>query len=76
MPKKKMTIEQLARLTAKGFEETASKKDIVGMKKDIAGLKGDVAGLKGDVADIKREMVTKSFLEDKLADLECKACLA
>jgi len=49
--------------------------DIVGMKGDISSLKSDVACLKTDVTCLKTDMktvkatmVTKDYLDDKLAD--------
>jgi len=35
----------------------------------LGSLEGDVSSLKGDVAHIKNVMVTKEYLDDKLADL-------
>lgn len=38
------------------------------VESDIAVLKTDVAELKSDVAGVKSQMVTKSYLDEKLAD--------
>lgn len=50
--------------------------DIGGIKSDIGTLKSDVGSLKSDVGDLKvrvtrieMNMVTKDYLDDKLADL-------
>ncbi len=45
------SIEELAQMTAKGFENTA--KDVSGVKAGVAGLKSDVQILQTDVSDIK-----------------------
>ncbi|MEW6408211.1 MAG: hypothetical protein AB1465_06005 [Patescibacteria group bacterium] len=54
--KPKITLEKLAQMINKGFETTATKTDL--------------ETVKTEVKEIKAEMVTKTFLEDKLADLE------
>jgi hypothetical protein len=43
--------------------------DITGIKNDVGGLKFDVSNLKTEIARIKATMVTKNYLDDKLADL-------
>jgi hypothetical protein len=43
--------------------------DITGIKNDVGGLKFDVSNLKTEIARIKATMVTKDYLDDKLADL-------
>ena len=45
------------------------KQDVSGLKNDVSGLKNDVNGLKQDVRHIQNVMVTKDYLDDKLADL-------
>lgn len=45
------------------------KSDITGVKSDITGIKSDITGMKLDIVGIKSDMVTKSYLDDKLADL-------
>ncbi|MFH1172960.1 MAG: hypothetical protein V1692_00335, partial [bacterium] len=44
--------------------------DVDSLKSDVNGLRSDVDGLKDEVGKIRNEMVTKSYLDDKLADLE------
>lgn len=36
----------------------------------LDGMRGDIDGMRGDIEKIKSEMVTKSYLDDKLADIE------
>ncbi len=46
------------------------KSDVGTLKSDVGTLKSDVGTLKSDVAMIKATMVTKDFLEDRLADFK------
>lgn len=39
MPKKNTTTEDLARMIAKGFSETAKESDLVKLKKEVADLR-------------------------------------
>ncbi|MBI2099218.1 hypothetical protein HYT45_02250 [Candidatus Uhrbacteria bacterium] len=48
---------------------TRVENDITGIKGDITGIKGDITGIKGEIIEIKATMVTKDYLDDKLADL-------
>ena len=50
-------------------ELSGLKSDVSGLKTNVSGLKSDVSCLKSDIATIKATMVTKSYLDDKLADL-------
>jgi archaellum component FlaC len=50
-----------------GFSEV--QEELHGLKSDVGGLKSDVGGLKQRVTRIEATMVTKSYLDDKLADL-------
>src|SRR3989338_3397918 len=54
--KKKITLDDLGLMIAQGFKETASKKEL--------------GTLEERMTRIEAEMVTKSYLDDKLADLE------
>jgi hypothetical protein len=38
------------------------------IRTDVSTLKSDVSGLKKDMTTVKATMVTKSYLDDKLAD--------
>ena len=60
MANKKVTINDLAIMTKKEFDEA---------QKDREGIKKDVGTLKKDVTKIRATMVTKSYLDDKVADL-------
>ncbi|MDP3795383.1 MAG: hypothetical protein Q8R13_05720 [bacterium] len=62
---KRVTIDDLAAMVARGFEHTATKGDVATLKGDVATLKGDVATLKGDVATLKGDMAR---LEHKVDD--------
>lgn len=67
---KKMTIDDLAVMVAKGFdgvyEEIAGvkrevaevKKEVEGIKKDVEGVKKDVEGVKKDVAEVKENLAS------------------
>lgn len=43
--------------------------DVTELKGDVMELKGDMTELKGDVGLVRTAMVTKNYLDDKLADL-------
>jgi len=43
--------------------------DVGDLKTDVGSLKTDVGDLKTDVGYLKSQMVTKSYLDDKLANL-------
>jgi len=70
----KITIDDLAIIIHKEFKNVnkelgSLKKDVGGLKKDVGGLKKDVGGLKKDVGGLKQRMVTKNYLDEKMADL-------
>ncbi len=46
------------------------KTDVAVLKTDVAVLKTDVAVLKTDVGGLKTSMVTKDYLDEKLADFK------
>lgn len=76
-----MTIDTLAGMIKQEFDVVGGrfdkveadikqiKGDITGIKGEVAGLKDEVKGIKGEVGTIKATMVTKNYLDDKLADL-------
>ncbi|MBI5221987.1 MAG: hypothetical protein HY980_00605 [Candidatus Magasanikbacteria bacterium] len=39
------------------------------IKTEISGIKVEIGGIKTEISSIKNQMVTKSYLDDKLADL-------
>ena len=45
------------------------KAEIGGIKTEIGGIKTEIGGIKTDIKSMKTEMVTKSYLDDKLSDL-------
>ncbi len=51
---KKMTIEDLAVITAKGFESVDKRFDV--LEKDVNGLKKDVTELKTDMGEVKENV--------------------
>ena len=81
MPKQEITlisiaesIEELARMTKSGFDAVDKRFDAVEsrldrVETDVSQLKSDVSQLKSDVGYLKSQMVTKEYLDDKLADL-------
>ena len=61
MAKKKMTIEDLAAMVERGFDQTADK-DLVNkrfdsLEGDMAQVKGDISHLKDDASHIKGEVL-------------------
>lgn len=51
MPKKEITIDELASMVQTGFTELRDE-----IKGDINGLKGDISGLKGDISSLKEDI--------------------
>lgn len=45
------------------------KQDVSELKHDVSELKQDVGELKQDMRNVKTTMITKSYLDDKIADL-------
>lgn len=67
-------IENLARMTKDQFDAIGKQvgnleSDVSTLKSDVGTLKSDVGTLKSDVGHLKSQMVTKEYLDDKLADL-------
>ena len=67
-------INDFANHTEKRFDFLESeigtvKTDVSTLKTDVSTLKTDVSTLRSEVGIIKSEMVTKDYLDDKLADL-------
>lgn len=69
-------IENLARMVAKGFEQTATKTDITGLKSDIARLELEIMEVKErviyierDTAEIRKGLISRVELEDIWARL-------
>ncbi|MFA6534120.1 MAG: hypothetical protein WCT37_03025 [Patescibacteria group bacterium] len=52
------------------------KSDVGTLKSDVGTLKSDVNTLKSDVDHIKAKMVTKDYLDDKLANLKGELVIA
>ena len=50
-------------------DEVVTKGEFSELKGDFSGLKSEVGELKSEVSGIKATMVTKDYLDDKLADL-------
>ena len=44
--------------------------EIGGINQEISGIKEEIGGIKGELTAIKAVMVTKDYLDDKLADLK------
>ena len=61
---KKITIDELALIVQKEFDATNKKID-----KEIGGVKNEIGGMKKDIVKIKATMVTKDYLDEKMADL-------
>jgi hypothetical protein len=51
-------------------EITGIKGEINGIKGEINGIKGEINGIKGEIMEIRSTMVTKDYLEDRLADFK------
>ena len=53
METKKVTIESLAQMVARGFEKTASKDDVRQLREEmvgmVVGVKGEMVGMKGEI---------------------------
>ena len=64
MPKKKKTIEDLAILVQKGFDQIVTKDEF---RKETGDLKGQIARLSVDMSRLKEEMRRDDpFVEDLL----------
>ena len=69
-----MTIDDLAVMVDKGFENTATKEDVSEIKLDIADLKKEMSEVKHEVAAVKSnlnnylELSEKRYSELKMRD--------
>jgi chromosome segregation ATPase len=68
------TVNAFANHTEEQFAEIKQeiggiKQEIGVIKQEIGGIKQEIGGIKQDVTQIKATMVTKAYLDDKLADL-------
>ncbi len=65
---KKMTIDKLAIMVAKGFEDTATKDDLKSLearmatKTDIQGLKEEIKGVKNQLEGTNKELNMKTII--------------
>ena len=59
-------VDNLARIVAKGFEQTATKNDMVGLKNDIVSLKTDIARLELEILEVKERV---SYIERDTAEI-------
>lgn len=71
MGKKEITIDDLAMMVQRGFNETARKADIDGLKKDVQELKKDMKDIKADL-NKKVDIFTHKGLEFRVEKLEEK----
>ncbi len=47
--RKKITIDGLARMVAKGFEQTPTKQEFTGLRQEFTGLRGEFTGLRQEM---------------------------
>ena len=64
----KKEFENLTQVVKTSFDEVDKK--IVKLEGEIKGVKQDIKEVKGEVKTIKSTMLTKGYLDNKLADLE------
>ena len=57
------------RLTRREVDLSSVKGDLGSVKGDLASVKTDLLSAKGDLSSVKSQMVTKDYLDNKLADL-------
>lgn len=62
---KPMTIDDLAVMVAKGFENTSTKQDLAVVQKDVTDLKQDMAELRHDVSAVKSNLNNYLDLSEK-----------
>jgi len=67
--KKEITIEDLARMVQKGFQETAKKTDVDELKGDVGELKNRVGNIENKVNQIDRRLFS---IEEDIADIKIK----
>ncbi len=59
-------IHDLAQSMDERFQEVHA--EIGGMKSEIGGMKSEIGGMKVEIRSMKAVMVTKDYLDEKLAD--------
>jgi hypothetical protein len=67
MPKRKMTIEDLAGMVKRGFDETSTKRDLESVRKD---LKKDIHGLDTRMKNVEHLLLKQH--SDQLRGLESR----
>ena len=67
-------VEERFEYVAKRLDNVAS--DILGVKSDLEEVKDDAREIKGDAGYVKTSIVTKEYLDDKIADARGDLMLA
>jgi len=62
-------VDNLARIVAKGFEQTATKQDIARLELEIMEVKERVTYIERDIAEIRKGLMSRIELEDIWARL-------
>lgn len=62
-------MESFAKMVKEGFDATATKVDFVKLDERVVKIENGLTTIKGDITTIKATMVTKDYLDEKLADL-------
>lgn len=63
-------IEMILLTVKEGFDETASKAELAVVKTDLAVVKTDLATVRSELRTVQATMVTKNYLDEKLANLK------
>ena len=63
-------LDELLRVVKEGFDATASKEDVHRLEDGVSGLETRLLGVEERLTRVEATMVTKTYLDDKLADLK------
>ena len=60
-------MNSFAKTVKEGFDSVDEQ--FIAVRKDSTGIRGDITGIRGDITKIQATMVTKDYLDEKMADL-------
>jgi len=70
MPKKKITMEDLAAMVKRGFDDTARKKDVESLQKDMKYVKGKLGSLDTRMKNVEHLLLKQH--SDQLRGLDTR----